>query len=450
MNRRQLIKNSLKTATGALLSPYILPMGRLFAPTGRQLSKHVVFVLFAGGVRQQEAISQRYLADSQGLNIEGNIMYNMLSGTPPPQKIVYGTTSAGGQPGGQPISPILSTPLDKLGTLFAELKYSTGSTGHYTGLSTGVSGYYGTTQGLKDRPLRPTIFEYARRYGGFKATDTWFIGNGIGNSTPLLNHSDHPEFGAKYGANFLCPTLTFGNGGHKFLEGFKIYDPDLETTPVNEMMAFLNERFLLNGGEVPGLDNTEEEKADIKNFVKTVFQRLANNQVAFPPVTDNADLATMGFASEVLRWFKPKLSVINMNAVDTCHGNYTGYLQNLHRADHAVGFLWKFIQEQIPDMAGQTTLIVMPEHGRNLNHNPITDENDWFAFDHDSDPNSRRIFALMAGPSVPANLRIGSEGNSVGDASDIVLTIGDLLGFKPEIESAGLTTSFSRSLFDRI
>ena len=60
--------------------------------------------------------------------------------------------------------------------------------------------------------------------------------------------------------------------------------------------------------------------------------------------------------------------------------------------------------------------------------NPITDENDWFAFDHDSDANSRRIFTQMVGPNVPAGLRVGSEANPVGDAADTVVTIADILG----------------------
>lgn len=450
MERRKFLINGTLAAAGSIVMPYLLPTGRLFNPTGRQLSKHVVFVQFAGGVRQQESVLKRYLADSQGLDIEGNIMYNMLSGQAPLQKIVYGTTSPGGQPGGSPISPILSTPLDQLGTLFNEVRYSQGSTGHFGGLSTGVSGHYGTTQGLKQRPLHPTIHEYARRFGGMKATDCWFVGNGIGNSTPLLNHSEHPDFGSKYGANFLCPNVAFGPSGEKFLKGFKVYDPETELDPIRQMTAFLNERFLLNGGEVPNLGNTEEEKQDIKNFIRNTFTRLDTNQVSFPPVTDNGDAVNIGYATEVLRWFKPKILVVNMSAVDSCHSSYSGYLKALHRADHSVAFLWKYIQENIPEMSGNTSMIVMPEHGRNYEHNPITDDNDWFAFDHNSDPNSRRIFTLMVGPNIPAGLKVGSENNPIGDASDVALTMADMLGFKQEVLNTGLVANVAQSLFDRI
>ena len=152
---------------------------------------------------------------------------------------------------------------------------------------------------------------------------------------------------------------------------------------VDQMRVFLNHNFLQNGGEIPHLNNTEEEKEDIKQFIKTTFERKASNQIAFPPVTDNGDLSTVGYATEVLRWFKPKLTVINMSAVDSCHRNYTGYLQSLHRAVHAVGFLWNYIQNEIPEMADNTIIMAMPEHGRNYNSNVLLDENDWEAFDHD-------------------------------------------------------------------
>ncbi|MCB0705933.1 MAG: hypothetical protein KDC34_11510 [Saprospiraceae bacterium] len=451
MKRRKFLKKAAITAAGSIAFPYLLPSGRLFASGGGPpMAEHVVFVMFAGGVRQQEAVEKRYLSESQGLDVEGNIMYNMLSGEVPELKIVYGTDTPDGQPGGQPISPILQTPLDQQGILFKEVRFSSAGTGHFTGLSTGVSGYYGTTQGLQQRPLHPTIFEYARRFGGFKATDTWFIGNGIGNSTPLLNHSEHRDFGWEYGANFFAPTITFGEKGEQHLKGFKSFHPEEELEPIEQMRYFLNQNFLQNGGRIPHLNNTEEEKEDIKAFIREVFDRKDMGQLLFPPVTDNGDLATVGYATEILRYFKPKLTVVNMSAVDSCHESYTSYLKALHRADHAVGFLWNYIQTQVPEMANNTVLIVMPEHGRNLNSNGILDENDWFAFDHDSDANSRRIFTMMAGPGIDGGLELGSEANPIGDASDVVPTIAEVLGFKNEVLNSGWLHSESKSLFDQI
>ena len=84
--RREFIKKSGLAAAGLSVAPYILPSGRLFAPTGNRSSEHVVMVAFAGGVRQQESVLKRYLDDSQGEPYPGNIMYNMFSGDAPETK----------------------------------------------------------------------------------------------------------------------------------------------------------------------------------------------------------------------------------------------------------------------------------------------------------------------------------------------------------------------------
>ena len=119
-------------------------------------------------------------------------------------------------------------------------------------------------------------------------------------------------------------------------------------------------------------------------------------------------------------------------------------------ADHAVGHIWDFIQNNVPEMAGKTAIVVMPEHGRNLDPNPILDENDWGSFDHNSDTNSRRIWSMMAGPNIDANKIVGSEAVPKGDATDCVPTIAEILGFKSDVISAGLLDVDALSLFDRI
>lgn len=448
MKRKEFIKKTTLTAAGTLVFPYLLPSGRLFAKTGAPMAEHVVYVLFAGGVRHQESILQRYLDDSQGAGYAGNIMYNMLEGLPPENKIVYGTTPVGQTAGSQPIPKILSQTLEKQGTLFPEVRAVNG--GHYGGLTSLLTGSRATTQGLKVRPQNPTIFEYLRRHRGFKATDTWFIGNTIGNSVPLLNSSDNAAYGLEYGANFFAPLITFGQQGRDVLANAKVYHPQEEMEPIYKMKQFLDNVFRVKNGEIPNITNTDEEKNNIKEFVRHIFEKQQTGGLARPPVNDNGDLSNVAYAAEVIKWFKPRLTVVNMSNVDGCHSNFTGYLRSLHRADHAVGFLWNYIQTQVPEMAGKTIIMATPECGRNLKPNPIQDENNWFAFDHSGDANTQRIFTMMAGSGVQGNLRIGSDTNSVGLATDNVLTIADIFGIKNEVANAGFIDGASRSLFDRM
>ena len=56
---------------------------------------------------------------------------------------------------------------------------------------------------------------------------------------------------------------------------------------------------------------------------------------------------------------------------------------------------------------------------------------------------------MVAGPGIDQNLVVGSESNPIGDISDIVLTMAEVLGIKSQVIQAGLTSS-SQSLLDRI
>ena len=451
MKRRKFLKTAGAATAVAFAVPYILPSGRLFASTGSSMADHVVYILFAGGVRQQESVMQSYLW-AQGLqNIQGNIMYNLLDGTPPTTKIVYGTDVPGQPDGSSPISPVLSTPFEYQGTFVKEVEFSKGGTGHFFGLNTIVTGNYGFGQGLRQRPLYPTIFEYVRRHRGAPASKCWFIGNGINNSTPLLNYSIHPDYGQKYGANFIAPNITFGETGEEHLKDMKVYHPEEEIGPIYEMKHFLDNSFANIGGVVPGIQNTDEERIEIKQWVRDMFDAQDANQITMPPVEDIGDLRNVGWACEVMKRFKPTLTVINMSSVDGCHNSFTDYLRALHRCDHGVGFLWNYIQNNIPEMAGNTAVLVQPEHGRNLMPNPILDQNDWYAFDHDSDDNSRRMWSMMAGPGIDAGATLGNFNDpAVSDATDMVPTIAEILGIKNEVQGAGLLDVDAMSIFDRI
>jgi len=425
MNRRKFIQKAGLVTGSAFVAPYILPSGRLFAASGSQLAPHVVVFMFGGGVRQQESVLQRYLEDSQpqtsGRN-PGNIMYNMFSGAPPTQKIVYGPAeSYTNLPGDTPIPKVLSQSIDQQGTTFREVLAN--SPGHYNGFVSLLQGKTTQQQGLRQRPLFPTMFEYTRRHLNVPASKVWFIGESIKNSIPLLNYSGHRDYGMPYGANFFAPPTTFGlEGCNSFLPG-DIFDPDHEMKRVHEVKTFLDNYYANIGGRLADLGNTEYEKYDIKQFIRRLQQNQQGKDV-------------ISCAIEVMKQYKPTLTVINMMAgVDSCHSNFTSYLRGMHDADHKVGVVWDAIQN-IPEMQNNTIMIVCPEHGRNLKANPILDENDWYGFDH-SDQNTSRVFAQIVGPGIPANHSVGGEGNQIGQTNDCVLTVADILGYKTNVQTAG-------------
>src|SRR5258706_7341726 len=99
MDRKTFIKSAALTAAGSMVVPYLLPSGRLFAATGSRRVNHVVFCLFAGGVRNIESMQKA----------DGNLMTNTLNGTESISPDIAGSMS--------PLAQLASTRLQSMGTL---------------------------------------------------------------------------------------------------------------------------------------------------------------------------------------------------------------------------------------------------------------------------------------------------------------------------------------------
>jgi hypothetical protein len=426
MKRRDFIKKATLTTAGAFMAPYILPSGRLFAPTGTRLANHVVFVLFGGGIRNQEAVKQEYLIN-QGTAVGGNVMNNMLMGSAPGSNVIYNQWA-----------PIGSS-LQSQGSLFPEMRYTTGPTGHYNGHTVAMTGRYTETGlNLNINPEHPTIFEYYRKHNSPQnsALKAWWLSEGLG-PYPSLNYSRHQSYGAQYGANYIRPNSIFGGKGPDYLTDASVYQPD-DVTRIETMKSFFDVNFDKQASDIPGVINTRQDKEAIKNMIIDVLNNPTNLDLALPGGVNinelTGDLINISSAWKVMETFKPELTVVNTFNLDVCHSNFTGYIQNLHKADYGVGWLWDKIQSD-PVLANDTIMICMPEHGRNSQPNSILDANGLAAYDHTSDQNSRELFSLIVGPPgvVNQNQSFGTAGTPVGESVDIVPTIAHILGFESDI-----------------
>lgn len=426
MKRRDFIKKAGVATASAFAIPYLLPSGRLFAATGNRKVNHVVFCLFAGGVRNIESVKQE----------ESNLMVNML------KDVSGGFTPQSGIDKTLPASPLGSSRLQEFGTLYKEFRFKSGPTGHYNGHVTAMTGRYNDTDlNLRASPTYPTIFEYYRKHSGSNeaasAKNAWWISDSLG-PYPLLNYSSYPGYGAGYGANYIQSTSLISGEGYAAIGNPKSFETANENL-AKELKGFCDGSFgnKFNADDV-GVVNTENDKAEIKSFIDDLFaEAITNpgyNNWGFGSEMNN-DLRNIYYTEEVLKRFQPELTVLNIQGVDVCHSDFTSYCNNLRKADWGVAHLWNTIQST-PGLANDTVLIAVPEHGRNLSANTLVDAYGRPAFDHTNDATSREIFALICGPSgvVNQNNVITSvEGESV----DIVPTIANLLGFENDIP-AGL------------
>ena len=427
MKRRDFIKKTSMASASVMVAPYLLPSGRLFARSGSRLVNHVVFVLFAGGIRNQESVEQGYLA-AQGAGPAGNILPNMLSGAAPTSSLVY-----------DPWTPISSTPLSSQGTLFRHMRYANGPTGHYNGHTVAITGNYTDTGlNLNLNPEFPTVFEYYRKHSDPlpNARSCWWLSTELG-PYPSLNYSRHPEYGATYGANYLMPGIGLGESGANYLGGLQTLHPE-ENTRILNIKAQLDGFFDQGPGGIAGIRNTEEDTLAIQQLYLNLLNGTETLDLpvpsGVPPWLLSGDGANIAYAWKIMDHFSPELMVINTTNSDVCHDNFSEYVVALHKADFAVGWLWQKIQQH-PVLADDTIMICMPEHGRNLEPNGLYDANGLRAYDHTSDENSRDVFGLIVGPSskVAQGRVVGSSSSPIGESIDVVPTIAHILGFESGI-----------------
>ena len=421
------MKRRLHLATaGALVAPYLLPSGRLFAATGSRRVNHVVFCLYAGGVRNLESVHMN----------DGNLMPNMFSGNSPISSDIAGGMEA------LPNSP-LAQPLQTYGTLFKEFRYNNGPTGHYNGHTVALTGnYVDVDLNIREHPRNPTVFEYYRKHNSPQqsAMNCWWVANTIG-PFPALNYSQSGDYGPAFGANFISPTSLISPEGYDVIGNPRSFTNDEETT-VSKMREFLNGTFnhsYIDGSA--GVVNSVEDAALLQQFISDLFSKAQNPSFLNSwgaGLAMNNDMLNILFANEIIKTFKPELLVVNMQDVDVCHFKYTEYANNLRKADYAVAQLWNTIQ-QTPGMANDTILIVAPEHGRNFYTNTSVDLYGRNALDHTAPTNpdfngdpllqtAREIFCLVVGP--PNVVVQGQVINTImGESTEIVPAIANLLGF---------------------
>ena len=420
MKRRTFVKKAGLGAAAAFTAPYILPSGRLFASTGSRKANHVVFCLFAGGVRNTESIHKA----------DGNLMpYTLIGNEAVSSDITPGIDFVPSNNSG--------STLQQQGTLYKEFRMKQGPTGHYGAHATALTGVYtGNNLNINAAPQYPTIFELYRKHNtpSMSAKNAWWVSNTLGPYAHL-NFSTANGYGADYGANFIQPSSIISTVGYQNLGNSRVYTAN-EEEKINKLRGFCDARFNTEySGVANSIINNELERKEIEEFINQCFidagSGLFNDPWGIGAALYNNDMRTIHFAEKIIQEFKPELLAVNMQDVDIGHSNFTEYVNNLQKCDYALNHLWNTIQST-PGMANDTILIAVPEHGRNTLGNGIIDSYGREAIDHTNDDASREIFALILGPN---NVVIQNQvfTQVKGESIDLVPTIANVLGFDVDI-----------------
>ncbi len=235
-----------------------------------------------------------------------------------------------------------------------------GVTSHYNTISSILTGNWQRLDDWgKTAPASPTFFEYLRKTLHLPQDQAWFISSNKA-LTSRIGASSVSSFGPGYGANVIFPKqLLISAVVNAASKGRAVHSTDRSTVQP-EIEAILNSDNYDGlgwsiGGESSTLDNLT--LGAIQQAIEELIRTSA-------PAT--GDEFTHLVSLEVIKRFAPSLLVITFSDMEVAHfGSYSLHLAGISTVDRLVYELWNELQAQ-PAYKGKTTLLVLPEFGRDL------------------------------------------------------------------------------------
>lgn len=360
---------------GLATSAVLLPGSSLFAQpkkTAAFKTEHVIFVAFAGGVRSRDTIgTPQNIPNLMRIAKQGVIMPN-----------VY---------------------VENLGHYGAQLSLFTGNW---------------EVKGIREyaRGENPTIFEYCRKELNWDSQKVW-LSTSAGNQQTNFSYSTHKDYGAAYGANLISGDGVFNAEFKEVMDKFgRLQEtPPAEDELLGKLRASLDPS--LFEGKAEEITNDLQSQREIEKFILDELRQNTTN-ITGPGAQDAKSIRV---ALNIFKVFKPKILGISLNNADVAHSSYNAYLEVIRSADRELGALFDMVESD-PQLKGKTTLMIMPEFGRDENLNQRN------GLDHGERCDDLNKVALIAyGPDFHENKVINTPCQSI----DWCPTIATLLGVNP-------------------
>ena len=291
---------------------------------------------------------------------------------------------------------------------------NSGVLSHYNSTGTILTGNYQRVDDFgQDAPASPTIFEYYRKAMKAKPADAWAICTN--KSFGPIGASQARDFGLPYGANVILPKqLLLGAVGDivRKRPAQGVADRDNVLRQLNDI---LNEGYEGVGWTV------FSQSRELDKHVRDTLTHALVEFIQGPESPSSGDELTFFMAREVMREFSPRLMLVNFWDMDVAHwGSYSLYLQAITKTDRLVGMLWDEINQNAA-YRGKTTLLVLPELGRDGDQNTANG----FLNHRSGDPSCRKAWLLTLG----AGVRKG-ESDRMVEHVDVMPTAAELLGIR--------------------
>ncbi len=366
-------------AAGMLIAGAILPQAGAAEKTN---SGHKVVLVVIGGVRRAETFSR------DGLENIPHLVSDLL-----PQSLFYCHAC------------------------------NEGVTAHFNAISSILTGNWQRVDDWgKLAPITPTLFEQFRKERKAERSDTWMVASNKA-LTSLIGASSASGYGPTFGANVVFPKqlmLTAVADAVRNGRTARMADRANVEAELEKVVAGSNYEGL--GWNV--FDASDRLDPRAQSSIETAIAMFVSSGGP-----TSGDELTFFMTREVMRKFAPRVLVVALSDVEAAHfGSYAMHLAGIKTADRLAWQLWQEI-EQNPDYKGQTTMLILPEFGRD----PDGSSTNGF-FNHRANEDSTRNTWMMAlGSAVDKPQIVERPIRHV----DVCPTLAELLGCRP-VDSQGL------------
>ena len=362
INRRQFLLSAAGIAAATTLRGTGVMLGKSVRPSNISVhpdlsQRKLIVILFGGGTRSSESIdepSHRYI-------------------------------------------PYLWNEMVPRGTLFTNMRVEH-KVVHPNSAGSIMTGHWEWDDIDWSRPVaHPTIFEIYRKSRQAPDTTAWaFVYASILAKT---GESLARGYGNKYAANVVepptIPRTTAEEIDRRMQRAASLgsTDAEIETSHTCAKLAHTTSRI-----STLGLRSKQA-----CTFLETEYAKWKTGAG-----TTSHDVFLTDQAIACMRVFAPDVMAVDFGEIDCAHyGSWSRYVEAIRRTDELAWRLWQ-ATEQIEQYRGRTLLLILPDHGRELDH-----PGHWGFIHHSNfytnegaDEGCRRVWMIALGPGAKAGRRI--------------------------------------------
>jgi hypothetical protein len=311
---------------------------------GNYKTRHVVFLIFGGGVRTRDVIGQR--EDCPNIN-----------------KIAAA------------------------GALVRGVRAR--DAGHYGSTLSLVTGLPPTKMDETVRGTDPTIFELVRKHKKLPPPQVWLTAAGV-DWHSNLSFGNAVGYGVKYSANYLAGDGAFTSELADVTAQFG--EPKVPDDAERSLLARLQAKIDNTVADATRDQRPNATPQEIQDRVRKYVMEELSGRAKKGDSSGQRDIQAIHYGTNILAVFKPMLLTMVCAYADLGHQNRDRYHRVIHLNDREIGRLWDTIQTDA-ELKNHTSLFIMPEFGRD------TRENAKGGLDHgDGGPDHNQVFMVAAGP----------------------------------------------------